>query len=117
MVVYRLLMYTPMGWSRAASIASSNDGYSYYSHALSFSIIPVIYHAARWWNYIRTLIIYQVTTPLSLSYNSTKCATTLYITPRALTTAPVLYSTPPIMPQRLQDLHRFRYTTTQLLLL
>ena len=58
----RLLMYTTMGWIPAASIASTNKGYSHYLPAPRFTVILVIRRAARWWNPSRTLRISPVTT-------------------------------------------------------
>ena len=57
MVLCRLFMYTPMGWSPAASIASTTDGYSHSPPALLFSSIPVIRRAAQWWNPSSTMIV------------------------------------------------------------
>ena len=79
-----------MGWILTASIYSSTDGYSQSSYAPCFSVIPMIYCVNRCWDAVRTLSILPVTTHISLSYNSTKCTTALYIYPWACTVAPVL---------------------------
>ena len=77
MDVCRLLMYTMMGCILAASIASSNIGYSHSMPDTRFAVIPVIRRAARWRNSVKTLIIYPVNTQLLLPYSSTNCSTTL----------------------------------------
>ena len=46
MVVCRLLMYTPMGWSPVDSITSSIAGYSHSLPTPRFAVIPVIRRAA-----------------------------------------------------------------------
>ena len=106
-----------MGWIPAASIVSFTAGYSHSQPVPCFSVIPVIRHAARWWNSVSTLSIYLVTTQLSLTYNSTDWYTALYISPWARTVAPVLSSTLAIMPHCLWALCRFSYTAAQSLLL
>ena len=107
MVACCLQMYTPMGWIPSASIVSTIEGYSHSPPALRFSIILVIYCAARWQNPYRTLSISPVTTQLSLPYKITDCATAFYIAPGARTVATVLSSTLATIPHRLQDLLRF----------
>ena len=47
MVTFRLLMYTPMEWIPAASIASTTEGYSHYIPGPCFPVIPMIRRAAR----------------------------------------------------------------------
>ena len=79
-----------MGWIPVEFITSSTTGYSHSPPAPHFSIISVIRHTALWWNAVRTLSISLVTTKLYLTYNSTDCATALYIAPRACTVAPIL---------------------------
>ena len=101
MVACRLLMYTLMGWSPAASIASTTKGYSHSPPAPRFVVFPIIRHAARWWNPSRTLSISPITTHLLLTYKITYCATALYIAPRACTVAPVLSITLATIPHRL----------------
>ena len=51
-----------------------------------------------WCNAIRSLSISPVTNQISLPYNSTNCATAMYIAPWSRTVAPVLSSTIAIMP-------------------
>ena len=71
MVTFRLLMYKFMGWIPAASIYSTNEGYPHYPPNPLFAVIPVIRHAAWWWNPSRNLSISPVTTQLLMLYKST----------------------------------------------
>ena len=71
MVACRVLMYNPMGWIPAASIASPTIVYYHYPPDPRFSAIPMIRRTARWWKPSRALSIYPVITQLSLPYKST----------------------------------------------
>ena len=97
MVYFHLLVYTPMEWIPLVSIASTTDGYSHSPPATRFSIVPVIFHDAQWWNPSSTLSISPITNHLSL----------LYISPRVCTIYPVLSSTLATIPHRLRDFHRY----------
>ena len=94
-------MYTPMGLSPSASIASTNKGYYHSPPTPRFAVSPVICRSAWWWNPPRSLRIYPVTTQISLPYKSNDCATDLYISPWARTVAPILSSTLATIPHRL----------------
>ena len=107
MIACPFLMHNPMGWSPAYFIPSTTEGYSHSPPVPCFAVIPVIRHAARWWNPSRTLIISLVTNHISLPYKSTDCNTALYIAPQACTVSPVLYSTLANIPYRLQDFCKF----------
>ena len=109
-------MYKPMGWSPADSIASSNNEYSHSLPAPHFVVLPVIRHAARWWNAIRTLSISPVTNQLSLSYNVTDCAATFYIAQQARNVDPVMSITLAIVPHCLRALQKFMYAASHSLL-
>ena len=58
----------------------------------------------------------MVITQLFLTYNSTECATSLYIDPLYHTLSIVLSVTLAIMPHRIRALRRFMYTAAQMLL-
>ena len=107
MVIFRLFMYTLMGWNPASSIASPTKGYSHSPPTLRFDVVPVNHHASRRWNPARTLSISPVTTYLLLPCNSTNWATSLYIAPWDRTISPILSITLATMPLRLQPFRRF----------
>ena len=117
MVVCLLFPYTLIGWSPVESIVSSTAGYAHSPLAPRFAVIPMIHCTARWWYTIRNLSISPVTTELSLPYSNTNFSPALYISPRDRTVAPIISRTLDIIPHRLQNLRRFRYTDAQYLLL
>ena len=85
-----LLMYMPLRWISVVSIASTTEGYSHSLPDPRFAVIPLICHAAQWWNPSRTLTISPFTTHIFLPYNITDSGTALYIIPRVRTVAPVI---------------------------
>ena len=107
MVACRLLIYTPMGWIPAVSIASTTKGKSHSPPALRSSVISVIRCSTWWWNSSRTMIISLVTTHIYLPYKSTDCATALYIAPQARTVSTVLSVTLYNIPYSLRAFCRF----------
>ena len=66
MDAFRLLMYTPMGWSPAGFIASTAKGYYPSPPAPLFAASPMICHSAWWWNLSSTLSISPITTHILL---------------------------------------------------
>ena len=81
------------------------------------TVIPIIILATRWWKPSITLIIYPITTQLSLLYSNTDCTTDLYSMPHARTIAPVFDTTFPTIAHRPCASWRFWYRAAQSLLL
>ena len=94
----RLLMYSIMGCSTAASSAATTGVYYQSLPAPHVAVIPVIRLVARCWNPSSTFIISPVTTQLLLPYSSIDWVTALYIIPRSHTFAPVFSNTLAITP-------------------
>ena len=114
---WHLRTYYLIGHLPAAFMASYVGGDSQPSSLMLRVVFPTILLAIRWWNTSNTFIIASVINQLLLPYNSTVCATDLYIISLSITFAPIFSGTFNTMPHHLCALPRFWYRESQFLLL
>ena len=91
--IFLLEMYVSITSNTASLIASSNGGYYQLPLSRFHGWLPIIFHATRWWNPPRVVLMQVVTTHTSETKIRIYCTMDRYKRPDVRTSAPYLPST------------------------